>query len=73
MRCGTLHLLQEEFSCSLPLGPCSLSLLQDLAHRLSALREVMPSTNLSKLVSSIPSMILDYEPDDLAARLDVLR
>lgn len=47
--------------------------VQQLAHRLSSLREMLPTTNVSKLVSTLPSLILDYEPESLASRIEVLR
>ena len=73
------HKLQKESKNCCPPSDCTIKLalklaeLQNLAHRLSALREMMPTTNVSKLVSKIPSIVLDHQPEDLAARLSTLR
>lgn len=48
-------------------------MVQRLAERLSELRSIMPATNISKLVSTLPALVLDYEPQDLANRLENLR
>ena len=47
--------------------------MQRLAERLSQLRGLLPATNVSMLVSKLPAIVLEHEPEELAARLTILK
>ena len=49
------------------------AIMQDIANRMLALREILPHCDLSALVARFPALLLELEPSAVAAQLSDLR
>ena len=49
------------------------AIMQDIANRMLALREILPHCDLSALVARFPALLLELEPCAVAAQLSDLR